>query len=575
MEDSWALYPAVGPPGVNPRFSLPDDAEIIQAFDDAVNRYVAREIDPVVRDYRARLEAGGSPETANELGILLGKHGLLRDAWAQFSVCAKAPRVYGWTNLANVAFLRGDYALAVSYFEWALQQDPRNPVALLGIARSSYEMERFDRAGAAYADLAAVDPGLAAEYGYLASSLGGTGRAWSFADRLGTTMWDEPGRAAPALAARPTPEEPPATVEQPAVSEPPAQKPQPEPQPEPQLAAVAETPRPAPRVVVGRRVELPDSDPVQAGTAPIEAPIPQLKALPPTPPPVVPAPPAPAPPAQAPPKIAQELPVDKDVVAAAAVRVVTVQAAPKQAEPAPAPVPPPAPPTPAPPPPPPSPAPPPTPAPSPPPPPAPPPPSEPVVVAAAPPVEQEPSASFEGFGGAVRYMGRWTVQKSSARQTDETALTAKLAVPLAQAGGPLRYTVTAQSQGSGWVGVGLHVLVSSAEKHRGWGEGRSILAWLTSDPKHRGDTFTRLQLYRSESDIDMTLVDEVIVPESVFDRNEISVRLGSEEGVVSVSLNGTPRLSSPGFGDLSSGVTVVFRSIDKAEFQDFRVEELR
>ena len=182
---------------------------------------------------------------------------------------------------------------------------------------------------------------------------------------------------------------------------------------------------------------------------------------------------------------------------------------------------------------------------------------------------------YEGFGGSVRYMGRWTVQPSTALQTDKAALTAKLAVPLAQADGPLQYTVTARSQGSGWVGVGLHVLVSSAEKHRGWGEGRSILVWLTSDPRHRGDSLTRLQIYRSTSDIDMRLEAEVVVPESVFDPNEISVRVDPLEGQVAVSLNGTERLVRGGLSGLESGLSVVFRSLDRAEFQDFRVEELR
>jgi hypothetical protein len=567
MEESWRLYPPVGIPDVNPRFSLPDEALVIQSFDEAVNRYVAREIDPAVRGYKARLAEGASPEMANELGILLGRNGLLREAWAQFTVCAQAPRVYGWTNLANVAFLRGDYGLAVSYYEWALQQEPGNPVALLGIARSSYEMERFDRAGTAYTELAAVDPALAEEYGYLASSMGGAGRAWSFADRLTSTVWDEPGRRVAAL--------PVATPAPPA----------------------AEEPRPEPLAGQPAAIEV-----VAAASEPSQAPATIA---------VQPEEPAPQP--LPPPKIAEELPVDRDVVAAAAVRVVTVQAAPKEplsapapaprASPAPEPVREPAQ----------QPAPEPAPVPQPEPAPMPQPGPEPapqpghapapqvepgpVVVAAAPPsampTAKEPPAEeplaqvqparqpvpdsrviFEGFGGSVRYSGRWTVRQSSALQTDEKALSAKLALPLVQQGGPLNYAVTARSQGSGWVGVGLHVLVRGAERHRGWGEGSSILAWLTSDPEHRGDTLTRLQVYRSRSDIDMRLVDEVIVPESVFESNEISVRVDPAGGTVAVWLNGTERLACPGLDGLGTGVTVVFRSIDRAVFQDFRVEEL-
>ena len=109
---------------------------------------------------------------------------------------------------------------------------------------------------------------------------------------------------------------------------------------------------------------------------------------------------------------------------------------------------------------------------------------------------------------------------------------------------------------------------------QGLGEGRSILVWLTSDPKHRDDSLTRLQIYRSSSDIDMTMEQEVVVPESVFDPNEISVRVDPVEGQVAVSLNGTERLRCGGFSGLDGGVSVVFRALDRAEFQDFRVEEL-
>jgi hypothetical protein len=182
--------------------------------------------------------------------------------------------------------------------------------------------------------------------------------------------------------------------------------------------------------------------------------------------------------------------------------------------------------------------------------------------------------SVEGFEGAVPLVGRWTLAPEVVRQLDGTALTAKLAVPLAQQRRPRAYTVTARSEGTGWVGVGLHVMVSAAEKHRGWGEGRSVLVWLTSDPKHRGDTLTRLQVYRSASDVDMRLERELVVPESVFEANEISVHLDPAGGLLAVFLNGRERLACGGFEGLVDGVAVVFRSIHRAEFKDFRVEEL-
>jgi hypothetical protein len=117
-------------------------------------------------------------------------------------------------------------------------------------------------------------------------------------------------------------------------------------------------------------------------------------------------------------------------------------------------------------------------------------------------------------------------------------------------------------------------MVSGAEKHRGWGEGNSVLVWLTSDPKHRDDALTRLQVYRSTSDVAMALLEETVVPESVFDENRIEVRLDPAAGILAVALNGTERLVRGGFTDLAGGTAVVFRALDRAGFTDFRVEEL-
>jgi hypothetical protein len=189
-------------------------------------------------------------------------------------------------------------------------------------------------------------------------------------------------------------------------------------------------------------------------------------------------------------------------------------------------------------------------------------------------VVQSSAPLFEGFSGAFSILGKWTVNPSAAAQTNKSALFAKLAIPLEQERRPLRYSFTAGSRGSGWVGLGLHIIVETGQRRRGYGEGKSLLVWLTHDPKHRGDEATRLQLYRSTTDVDMTLETEAVVPESVFDANLIAIDVDPVEGQVSVSLNGSKRLVCNGFSDLAGGVAVVFRALDRAEFQDFRVEGL-
>jgi hypothetical protein len=72
----------------------------------------------------------------------------------------------------------------------------------------------------------------------------------------------------------------------------------------------------------------------------------------------------------------------------------------------------------------------------------------------------------------------------------------------------------------------------------------------------------------------MNPISDIAVPESVFDSNSITIDLDPIEGLLSVCLNGAVRLKRLGFSNLGDGATLVFRALDKAEFRDFRVEEL-
>ncbi|MCX6069414.1 MAG: hypothetical protein NTU91_00935, partial [Chloroflexi bacterium] len=388
----------------------------------------AKEIDPAVQEHRARHGTESSPEAANELGILYGRYGMLKEAWAQFSLSAKADWQFAWTNLGSVAFLRKDYPLALSYYRWALGLDPRDTAALLGVARSEYELEHFVEADAAYAELKGLDPVLAAKYGYLASMFGGEGRAWSFADRLSTTVWDEPSRlvlAPPqeavtmshAEAEQQQVEVAPAEVEPPALQAAP-----------PVVAELPPDADLAPETAPTVSEELPvDADlaAIDVRDAPVPEEAPEAVAVP--------------EPVAAP---VEAVPVEVEPVEVAPVEVAPAEVAPAEAPPLEPPAP--------------------------------------VEVASAPAVEEQPipeapvetftqpesspieeqeaeipqvaqegTPHREGFAGALPILGTWTANPEAASQIDKSALFAKLAIPLAQARRPLRYTFTARSQGSG------------------------------------------------------------------------------------------------------------------------------
>jgi hypothetical protein len=189
LPDCWKTYPPAAFPGVNPRFALPPESDEAVAFDAALDRFVAREIEPSLKALESELASSPKEVRENEIGVLYANYGMLKESWAKLSSSAKAGCQQAWTNLANVAYLRKDYKLALSYYQWAYSLSAEDDNALLGMARCQYELEDFDSADAAYALLSERNPSLASRFGYLGSVFGGQGRAWSLADRAATTAW--------------------------------------------------------------------------------------------------------------------------------------------------------------------------------------------------------------------------------------------------------------------------------------------------------------------------------------------------------------------------------------------------
>jgi len=234
MEENWALYRPSGLQDAAARFALPDEAKAMAAFDDGVDRFITRELEPIVAEYEKRLASKRDPEVLNEYGTAMAKVGMLDPAWERFSESAKAGYTWAWNNLASIAFVRKDYKLAYSYYQYTTTLLPGDPVAVLGMARCAYELDRYSESEMLFAGLKETAPALAQKYNYLASAYGGSGRAWSMADRLNGSIWSRPGltfelpseTVAPAIAAAPpapvetikTPASPAPTVISPAAS---------------------------------------------------------------------------------------------------------------------------------------------------------------------------------------------------------------------------------------------------------------------------------------------------------------------------------------------------------------------
>lgn len=193
LAEAWQHFPPAGVPGISSVTKKPSEDQVRAAFDNAVSLVVAKEVIP--RAERMRLtfgSDGGSGLQRNSLGVLYAKYGMYTEALSEFKAAAALGFKSAAVNIGNVAFLTGDYKTAVAWFESASTNDPANVAAMIGLARSLYELDRYEEADAMFRKATSFMPALAERYGYLSARLSGsTVRASAVMDRGGGMLWDD------------------------------------------------------------------------------------------------------------------------------------------------------------------------------------------------------------------------------------------------------------------------------------------------------------------------------------------------------------------------------------------------
>ncbi len=193
LEDAWKAFPAIGIADAESAVSKPREAQVTLAFDNAVSRFIDREIGPKVDAMKARLGPNSSARDHNNLGVLCARYGYYDDAVKAFEKAAALGSAPAVTNLANIAFLRKDYPAAETWFRKALDLQADNKNALVGLARTLYELDEYEEADRCLQKVREQDPALADRYSYLSSGVDSTvGRASAAAaDRSGAMAWDD------------------------------------------------------------------------------------------------------------------------------------------------------------------------------------------------------------------------------------------------------------------------------------------------------------------------------------------------------------------------------------------------
>lgn len=168
VHDAWSTYEPVGFSGAGSS-EPPSGGVVLDAFRADLARLVDRELAPQEAALKARLKtAQDDAKLLNSLGVLYARYGQADKAQAQFkTILAKREFVPALVNLANLRYLAADMAAARDLFARADKAQPRTPIVVLGLARSSYELGDYAAAARQYAALKALDATLAAGYSYL------------------------------------------------------------------------------------------------------------------------------------------------------------------------------------------------------------------------------------------------------------------------------------------------------------------------------------------------------------------------------------------------------------------------
>lgn len=192
LRDAWTLYQPVGFSEGAPSITLPNRDGVTEAFSAGLKRHIETEIHPRVTELREKIDrTDDNLRFKNQLAVVYARYGLYEEALTNFQeIAAEQDYTPVLTNLGNIHYILGDYNEAGKYYLQALEKNPRNTIALLGMARSSRELEDYGRSGEAYARLKELDPDLAGRFAYLDLRGEEATRASSAADGRTTIVWE-------------------------------------------------------------------------------------------------------------------------------------------------------------------------------------------------------------------------------------------------------------------------------------------------------------------------------------------------------------------------------------------------
>jgi tetratricopeptide (TPR) repeat protein len=124
IEDCWAVYPPAPFQALDIRIRQPDITLVSGEAAAAVNGYIAKEIEPLLRETLREVQTDPSAVNYNRLGIVQTRAGKMDEAKASYERAAGMGMVPAMVNRGNAALFEKDYAGAERWFRQALAAQP-------------------------------------------------------------------------------------------------------------------------------------------------------------------------------------------------------------------------------------------------------------------------------------------------------------------------------------------------------------------------------------------------------------------------------------------------------------------
>jgi transglutaminase-like putative cysteine protease len=136
LRAAWELYPPAPFPAMGVRITQPGMNMVARSADEAMGKYIASEITPLVRKQEQLVQVSPDAANYNRLGILLVRSGRVNDALNAFSRAADRGSVPAMVNLGQLALNTNDEAAAERWYNRALALEPGNTSARAGLQRA-------------------------------------------------------------------------------------------------------------------------------------------------------------------------------------------------------------------------------------------------------------------------------------------------------------------------------------------------------------------------------------------------------------------------------------------------------